>query len=47
MVHNVTFIPGDGIGPEVSEATRRVLEASGARFKWDVVYAGAEALENS
>ena len=45
MVHNVTFIPGDGIGPEVSEATRRVLEASGARFKWDVVYAGAEALE--
>jgi len=45
MVHNVTLIPGDGIGPEVSEATRRVLEASGARFKWDVVYAGAEALE--
>ena len=45
MVHNVTLIPGDGIGPEVSEATRRVLEASGARFKWDVAYAGAEALE--
>jgi isocitrate dehydrogenase (NAD+) len=45
MVHNVTLIPGDGIGPEVSEATRRVLEASGARFKWDVVKAGAEALE--
>ena len=45
MVHNVTLIRGDGIGPEVSEATRRVLEASGARFKWDVAYAGAEALE--
>jgi isocitrate dehydrogenase (NAD+) len=45
MVHNVTFIPGDGIGPEVSEATRRVLEASGARFKWDIAYAGAEAEE--
>jgi isocitrate dehydrogenase (NAD+) len=45
MVHNVTFIPGDGIGPEVSEATRRVLEASGARFKWEVAYAGAYALE--
>lgn len=45
MVHNVTLIPGDGIGPEVSEATRRVLEASGARFKWDMAYAGAEALE--
>jgi isocitrate dehydrogenase (NAD+) len=45
MVHNVTLIRGDGIGPEVSEATRRVLEASGARFKWDLAYAGAEALE--
>ncbi len=45
MVHNVTLIPGDGIGPEVSEATRRVLEASGARFKWDMAYAGAEALD--
>jgi len=45
MAHNVTLIPGDGIGPEVSQATRRVLDASGARFKWDVVYAGAEAEE--
>jgi isocitrate dehydrogenase (NAD+) len=45
MVHNVTLIPGDGIGPEVSEATRRVLEASGARFKWEMAYAGVEALE--
>ncbi len=45
MVHNITLIPGDGIGPEVSQATRRVLDASGARFKWDVVYAGAEAEE--
>ncbi|MBA7622711.1 Isocitrate dehydrogenase [NADP] [subsurface metagenome] len=45
MIHYVTLIPGDGIGPEVSQATRRVLDASGARFKWDVVYAGAEAEE--
>ena len=45
MVHNITFIPGDGIGPEVSEAARRVLDASGARFKWEVAYAGAEALD--
>jgi isocitrate dehydrogenase (NAD+) len=43
MVHNVTLIPGDGIGPEVSEATRRVLEASGAKLSWDIAYAGAEA----
>ncbi len=45
MIHNVTLIPGDGIGPEVSLATRRVLEASGARFKWELAYAGAEALD--
>ncbi|MCX6010776.1 MAG: isocitrate/isopropylmalate dehydrogenase family protein [Chloroflexi bacterium] len=45
MVHNVTLIPGDGIGPEVSEATIRVLEASGARLHWEIAYAGAEALE--
>jgi isocitrate dehydrogenase (NAD+) len=40
--YNVTLIPGDGIGPEVTEATRRVLEASGVVFNWDVVYAGAD-----
>jgi isocitrate dehydrogenase (NAD+) len=45
MIHYVTLIPGDGIGPEVSEATRRVLDASGVRFKWDVAYAGADALD--
>jgi isocitrate dehydrogenase (NAD+) len=45
MIHYVTLIPGDGIGPEVSEATRRVLDASGARFKWELAYAGAEALD--
>ena len=45
MAHNVTLIPGDGIGPDVSEATRRVLEASGAEIKWDIAYAGAEAME--
>jgi len=42
MAYNVTLIPGDGIGPEVTEATRRVLEATGVSFNWDVVYAGAE-----
>ncbi|MEE9583444.1 MAG: isocitrate/isopropylmalate family dehydrogenase, partial [Dehalococcoidales bacterium] len=41
MSHNITLIPGDGIGPEVTEATRRVLEATGVSFTWDVVYAGA------
>jgi isocitrate dehydrogenase (NAD+) len=41
--HKVTFIPGDGIGPEVAEATRRVLEATGIRFEWDTVVIGSQA----
>ncbi len=45
MTHRVTFIPGDGVGPELSEATRRVLEASGAEFEWDVEHAGADVVE--
>jgi len=45
MVHKVTLIPGDGIGPEVSEATKRVLEATGVAFQWDLAYAGAEVME--
>jgi len=43
--HTVTLIPGDGIGPEVVEAARRVLEATGVEFQWDVANAGASALE--
>ena len=40
----VTLIPGDGIGPEVSEATLRVVEASGVRIAWERVAAGAEVI---
>jgi isocitrate dehydrogenase (NAD+) len=40
MPHRVTLIPGDGIGPELAEATRRVLDASGIAFEWEVVDAG-------
>ena len=36
----VTLIPGDGIGPELAEATRRVLDASGVEFDWEVMNAG-------
>ena len=36
MAHRVTLIPGDGTGPELTEATRRVLEATGVEFDWDV-----------
>jgi isocitrate dehydrogenase (NAD+) len=43
MKHRVTFIPGDGIGPEVAEATRRVLEATGVEFQWDTVIIGSQA----
>src|SRR5919204_472464 len=43
--HRVTFIPGDGVGPELSEATRRVLEATGVGFDWDVREAGADVME--
>jgi len=45
MAHNITFIPGDGVGPQVTEVTRRVLEATGVVFNWDLVYTGAEVLE--
>ena len=44
MTHRVTLIPGDGIGPELSEATKRVLDASGVDFEWEVVEAGEAVL---
>jgi isocitrate dehydrogenase (NAD+) len=40
MTHRVTLIPGDGIGPELAEATRRVLDATGVGFEWETVDAG-------
>ena len=45
MAHDVTLIPGDGTGPEISEATRRVLDATGVQFNWDVQEAGLAVLE--
>jgi len=45
MPHRVTFIPGDGTGPEIAEATRRVIEASGVDIEWDVQYAGADVMD--
>ena len=41
----VTLIPGDGIGPEVTEAALRVAEAAGARIQWEWQEAGAEGVE--
>jgi isocitrate dehydrogenase (NAD+) len=45
MPYRVTLIPGDGTGPEIAEATRRVLEATGVPFEWDVQQAGADVME--
>ncbi len=45
MPHAVTLIPGDGTGPEITLATRRVLDATGVQFEWDLRQAGAETLE--
>ena len=44
-VHRVTLIPGDGTGPEISEATRRVLDATGVKFDWDVQHAGEGVMD--
>jgi isocitrate dehydrogenase (NAD+) len=45
VAHRVVLIPGDGTGPELTEATRRVLEATGVEFDWDVREAGADVME--
>ena len=47
MTHRVTLIPGDGTGPELTEATRRVLEATGVEFSWDVQEAGVDVMETA
>jgi len=43
MPHRVTLIPGDGVGPEVTEAAKRVLEATGVGFAWDIGVIGEQA----
>ena len=44
MAIPVTLIPGDGIGPSITQATVRVLDAVGAPFQWDEQLAGASAV---
>jgi isocitrate dehydrogenase (NAD+) len=44
MSHQVTLIPGDGIGPEVADATVRAVDATGVKIEWERVEAGARAL---
>lgn len=44
-MHKITLIPGDGTGPEISEATRRVIEATGVPIQWDIQHAGIDVFE--
>lgn len=44
-MHNITLIPGDGTGPEISEAAKRVIEATGIPVKWDIQEAGLDVFE--
>ena len=45
MKHNITLIPGDGIGPEIVAATVRIIEATGVEIEWETHIIGAQALE--
>src|SRR5690606_28159602 len=45
MKQEVTLIPGDGIGPSITQATVRILEAAGAEVEWDHQIAGVAAIE--
>lgn len=45
MAYNVTLIPGDGIGPEVSEAARRCVDATGVKINWEIAEAGADVIQ--
>ena len=45
MSYKITLIPGDGIGPEITKATTKIIEKSGVKIEWEVVEAGLTALE--
>ncbi|GAB4296942.1 MAG: isocitrate dehydrogenase (NAD(+)) [Ignavibacteriaceae bacterium] len=45
MAHNITLIPGDGIGPEITKAVLQIVDHSGVKIQWDVQEAGMTALE--
>src|SRR5262245_18865529 len=45
VTHRITLIPGDGTGPEIVEATRRAIEATGVQIEWDVHDIGLPALQ--
>ena len=45
LVHKITLIPGDGTGPEITEAARRAIEATGVEIEWEVVQAGLDVMD--
>ncbi|MFA5778927.1 MAG: isocitrate/isopropylmalate dehydrogenase family protein [Elusimicrobiota bacterium] len=45
MSYKITLIPGDGTGPEISEATKKVLDATGVKINWEIVEAGSDVAE--
>src|SRR5712691_3605557 len=45
LAHRITLIPGDGTGPEIVEAARRAIEATGVKIEWDVHDIGLPALQ--
>ena len=45
-MHRITLIPGDGVGPEITEATVRVIEATGVPIEWDVQEAGEDVYKS-
>lgn len=45
MTYNITLIPGDGIGPQVTEAAKMVLDAAGVEINWEIVEAGEKVIE--
>jgi isocitrate dehydrogenase (NAD+) len=47
LAHNVTLIRGDGTGPELVEAAKRVLDATGVAFNWDIQEAGVDIMETA
>ena len=47
MAHQVTLIPGDGVGPELAEATRMCLDATGVKFDWDIQHAGVDIMKTA
>ncbi len=45
MSYNVTLIPGDGIGPEVTTSARQIVDATGVKINWEICEAGAEVFK--